>query len=52
VFVPIIVMGKECQNSKRGSYTAKFKCEVVQCVQKRNHTANAIFGVDESNVQL
>jgi transposase-like protein len=41
------------QKSKRLSYTAKFKREVIQCAEeKRNRRAAAIFGVEESNVQL
>jgi transposase-like protein len=40
------------QKSKRLSYTAKFKPEVIRCAQKGNSKAAAIFGVDESNVQL
>jgi hypothetical protein len=37
------------QTSKRLSYTAKFKCEVIRCTGKGNRIACAIFGVDESN---
>jgi len=41
------------QKSKRLSYTAKFKREVIRCAEdKGNCKAAAIFGVDESNVQL
>jgi transposase-like protein len=41
------------QKSKRLSYTTKFKREVIRCAgEKGNHKAAAIFGVDESNVQL
>jgi transposase-like protein len=41
------------QKSKRPSYTVKFKCEVIQCAEEKgNRKAAAIFGVDESNVQL
>jgi len=41
------------QKSKRLSYMAKFKCEVIRCTEdKGNGKAAAIFGVDESNVQL
>jgi transposase-like protein len=41
------------QKSKRLSYTAKFKREVIQCAEeKRNCKAAVIFGVDESNVRL
>jgi hypothetical protein len=43
-------MEEGCQKSKRLPYTAKFKREVVQCAEKGNHRAAAIFGVDESNV--
>jgi hypothetical protein len=38
--------------SKRLSYTAKFKCEVIWCAEKGNRKTAAIFGVDESNVRL
>jgi hypothetical protein len=39
------------QKSKRLSYTAKFKREVIQCAEEKgNHKANAIFGVDENNI--
>jgi len=41
------------QKSKRLSYTAKFKREVIQSAEEKgNRKAAAIFGVDESNVQL
>ena len=41
------------QVSKRISYAAKFKREVIQCAQdKGNRKAAAVFGVDESNVRL
>jgi len=41
------------QKSKRLSYTAKFKREVIWCAQEKgNHRAAAIFGVDESNTLL
>jgi transposase-like protein len=41
------------QKSKRPSYTAKFKREVIQCAEdKGNRKAAAIFGVNESNVRL
>jgi hypothetical protein len=40
------------QKSKRLSYTAKFKREVIWCAEKGNRKAAAIFGVDESNVRL
>jgi hypothetical protein len=39
------------QKSKRLSYTAKFKREVIQCAEKGNRKAGAIFGVDESKDQ-
>jgi hypothetical protein len=45
-------MEEGCQKSKRLSYTAKFKLEVIRCVEKGNHKAAAIFGVDESNVRM
>lgn len=39
--------------SKRLSYTAKFKREVIRCAEENgNRKAAAIFGVDESNVRL
>jgi transposase-like protein len=39
--------------SKRLSYMAKFKCEVIRCAEENgNRKAAAIFGVDESNVRL
>jgi transposase-like protein len=41
------------QKSKRLSYTAKFKHEVIRCAEeKENRKAAAIFGVKESNVRL
>jgi len=41
------------QKSKRLSYIAKFKHEVIQCAEKKGkRKAAAIFGVDESNVRL
>jgi len=41
------------QKSKTPTYTAKFKREVIWCAEdKENCKAAAIFGVDESNVQL
>jgi hypothetical protein len=41
------------QKSKRLSYTGKLKHEVIQCAEEKgNRKATAIFGVDESNVQL
>jgi hypothetical protein len=46
-------MGEGCQKSKRLSYTAKFKHEVIRCAEEKgNHKAAATFGVDESNVRL
>jgi hypothetical protein len=45
-------MEKGCQISKRLSYMAKFKREVIRCAEKGNCKAAAIFGVDESNVRL
>jgi transposase-like protein len=46
-------MEDECQKYKRLSYTAELKCEVVQCAEENgNCETAAIFGVDESNVQL
>jgi transposase-like protein len=39
--------------SKRLSYTAKFKREVIRCAEENgNRKAAAIFGVNESNVRL
>ena len=41
------------QKSKRLSYTAKFKREIIRCAEgKANRKAAAVFGVDESNVRL
>jgi hypothetical protein len=41
------------QKSKRLSYTAKFKREVIRSTyEKGNCKATAVFGVDESNVRL
>jgi hypothetical protein len=41
------------QKSKRLSYMAKFKCEVIWCAEEKgNLKAIANFGVDESNVRL
>jgi hypothetical protein len=46
-------MEEGCQKSKRLSYTAKFKREVIWCAEEwGNCKAAAIFGVDESNVRL
>jgi hypothetical protein len=37
--------------SKRLSYIAKLKCEVIRCAEENGKCkAAAIFGVDESNV--
>jgi len=45
-------MEERRQKSKRLSYTAKFKCEVIRYAEdKGNGKAAAIFGVDESNVR-
>jgi hypothetical protein len=39
------------QKSKRRSYTAKVKREVIWCAEEKgNRKAAAIFGVDESNI--
>jgi hypothetical protein len=44
-------MEEGCQKSKRLSYMAKFKREVIWCTEEKgNCKATAIFGVDESNV--
>jgi hypothetical protein len=44
-------MEEGSQKSKKLSYTAKFKREVIRCAEdKGNHKGAAIFGVDESNV--
>jgi hypothetical protein len=41
------------QKSKRLSYTAKFKCEFIWCAEEKgNRKVAAVFGADESNVQL
>jgi hypothetical protein len=46
-----VVMEEGRQKSKKLSYTAKFKREIIRCAEKKgNHKAAAIFGVDESNV--
>jgi hypothetical protein len=48
-----VVMEGGCQKSKRLSYTAKFKREVIRCAQEKgNRKAAAIFQVNESNVRL
>jgi hypothetical protein len=44
-------MEEGCQKSKRLSYMAKFKREVIQSTEEKgNRKAAEIFGVDESNV--
>jgi hypothetical protein len=46
-----VVKEEGCQKSKRLSYRAKFKSEVIRCAEEKgNHKADAIFGVDERNV--
>jgi transposase-like protein len=46
-------MEEGCQKSKRLSYMAKFKREVIQCAEENgNRKATAIFGIDESNIRL
>jgi len=46
-------MEEGCQKSKRLSYTAKLKREVIRCAEEKgNCKAAAIFRVDKSNVQL
>jgi hypothetical protein len=45
-------MEEGCQESKRLSYTAKFKHEAIQCAEKGNRKATSIFGVNESNIRL
>jgi hypothetical protein len=48
-----VVVEEEHQKPKRLSYTAKFKREIIHCTEdKGNRKATAIFGVNESNVQL
>jgi hypothetical protein len=48
-----VVVEEGCQESKRLSYTTKFKCEVIRCAEEKgNCKAPAIFGVDESNIRL
>jgi hypothetical protein len=48
-----VVMEEGRQKSKRLSYMAKFKHEVIQCTEEKgNRKVAAIFGVDESNVRL
>jgi hypothetical protein len=44
-------MEEGCQKSKRLSYTAKLKHEVIRCAEEKgNRKATANFGVDESNI--
>jgi hypothetical protein len=44
-------MEERRQKSKRLSYTAKFKLEVIRSAEEKgNHKATAIFGVNESNI--
>jgi hypothetical protein len=46
-------MEEGCQKSKRLSYTAKFKREVVWCAEaKGNRKSAAIFGEDESKAAV
>jgi hypothetical protein len=48
-----VVMEEGHQKSKRLSYTAKFKREVIRCTEEKgNRKAVTIFGVNESNVRL
>jgi hypothetical protein len=48
-----VVVEEGRQKSKRLSYAVKFKRDVIWCTEgKGNRKAAAIFGVDESNVQL
>jgi hypothetical protein len=47
-----IVLEEAHQKSKRLSYTAKFQREVIQCAEKGNRKATAIFGVYVSYIQL
>jgi hypothetical protein len=48
-----IVLEEGRQKSKRLSYTAKFKRELIWCAEEKgNCKATVIFGVDESNVWL
>jgi hypothetical protein len=44
-------MEEGCQKSKRPSYMAKFKREVIWSTVKGNRKAAAVFGVNESNVR-
>jgi transposase-like protein len=58
VFVPIyllctVVTEEGHPNSKRMSYTAKFKREVIRFAEENEHRkAAAIFGDDVNNVRL
>jgi transposase-like protein len=46
-------MEEGSQKSKRLSYTAKFKREVIRCAEEKgNRKVAAISGVNESNVRL
>jgi hypothetical protein len=48
-----VVTDKGCQKSKRLSYTAKFKREVVRCTEEKgNHRAASIFGIDGNGSRL
>jgi transposase-like protein len=48
-----VVMEEGRQKSKRLSYTAKFKREVIRCAEEKgNRRVAAIFGVTECNVRL
>jgi hypothetical protein len=42
-------MEEGLQKSKRLSYIAQFKREVVPCTEKRNHKAAAISGVESKH---
>jgi hypothetical protein len=46
-----IIIKEGHQKSKRLSYMAKFRCEVVWCAEEKgNLKATAFFGVDESSM--
>jgi len=48
-----VVMEEGRQKSKRLSYSAKFKREVIRCTEEKGNRKGAvIFGVDESNIRL
>jgi len=48
-----VVMEEGRQKSKRLSYAAKFKREVIRCAEEKgNRKAAAVFGVDKSSVWL